>query len=374
MKVLLLTTHLNLGGIGIYTTSLARSLKASGDEVTIASSGGELVNDMKREGISHIEIPVNTSADIGLHTIAAYLKLLPVVNGKPIDIIHAQTRVTEIIAHMLSKKSKAAFVATCHGFFKRRFLRRIFPCWGDYTIAISDAVRQHLVCDFKVPKERVGIIYNGIDMERFKRLASARDKLHIKKEYGLTDHPVVGIISRLSGIKGHRYLIGAFAKALKRIPDIQLLIIGDGRTRYKKGLERQAELLGITQRVKFHCACKDTSIPLSVIDVFCHPSLQEGLGLSILEAMAMEVPVVASDVGGIYTLIKDRSNGLLVPPRDEEALSEAIISILSDKAKASAMAKLSKAAVKEKFTLEAMTKRVSELYKKALKPDSDGEG
>jgi len=367
MKILLLATHLNLGGIGIYTTSLAGQLKALGNEVIVASSGGELIEEIKREGIAHIDIPINTSADIGFHTIVSYLKLLPIVRDKPIDIIHAQTRVTQIIANMLSRRSKAVFITTCHGFFKRRLFRRMFPCWGTHTIAISDAVRQHLVYDFKLPKEKISVVYNGIETKRFNRLVSSEDKLHIKKEYGLSDLPVIGIISRLSSVKGHKYLLGAFASALKKMPDIQLLVVGDGPRKYKERLKSQAEALGITKRVKFHAACRDTAIPLSIIDVFCHPSLQEGLGLSILEAMAMGIPVVASDVGGIYTLIQHKSNGLLVPSKDEEALSSAILDILSDKEKAKIMGKLSRSIVEQKFTIRMMTDGILKVYKKAIK-------
>jgi len=368
MKILLLATHLNLGGIGIYTTSLAVQLKALGNEVIIASSGGELAEDIKQKGITHIDIPVNTSADIGFHTFVSYLKLLPVIRDKSIDIIHAQTRVTQIIAYMLSGKGKTAFVTTCHGFFKRRLFRRMLPCWGMRTIAISDAVRQHLVYDFKLPKERIDVVCNGIELSRFNRLVSSEDRLHIKKEYGLGDSPVIGIISRLSSVKGHKHLLGAFAIALKKMPNIQLLIIGDGPQRYKEGLIAQAEALGIRERVKLHPGCRDTAIPLSVIDVFCHPSLQEGLGLSILEAMAMRLPVAASDVGGIYTLIQHNSNGLLVPSGDEKALSNAIIDILSNKEKAKKMGELSRSIVEKRFTVELMAKGILDVYHKAIVP------
>ena len=374
MKILLLATHLNLGGIGIYTTSLARQLKFMGKEVIIASSGGELVREIEKEGITHIHIPINTSADIGLHTLVSCLKLLPVVRNKQIDIIHAQTRVTQIIASMLSRKTKAVFITTCHGFFKRRLFRRMLPCWGTRTIAISDAVRQHLVYDFKLPKERISVVCNGIETDRFNRLVSFEDKLHIKKEYGLSNLPVIGIVSRLSGVKGHKYLLGAFASLIKKMPNIQLLIIGDGPRKYREMLKDQAEILGITRSVKFHAACRDTSIPLSIIDVFCHPSLQEGLGLSILEAMAMRIPVVASDVGGIYTLIQHKSNGLLVPPKNEEALSSAIYEILCDKKKAKEMGNISRKIVEEKFTVKMMTDGILNVYEEAIKQRKDSKG
>ena len=363
MKVLLLTSHLDIGGVGIYTLSLALSLKEAGVDVIVSSSGGVLVYELEKSGIEHIRIPVNTSSDIGFHTLLSVFKLSSVIRQRGIDIVHAQTRVTQIIAHCLSRKTGAFFVSTCHGFFKMKLFRKIFPCWGARTIAISDAVRQHLVCDLGVSKDSIDIIYNGIDAKKFSPHASTMDKAIIKKQYSLHDGPVIGIISRLSKVKGHQYLLGAFAKVSEKMPDAQLLIVGDGPQKYKDSLDSQAKVLGISSKVYFYPACKDTVIPLSVIDVFCHPSLQEGLGLSILEAMAMELPVVASDVGGIYTLIKHKVNGFLISSMDEQALAEAILQILSDPDMADRMGKASRKIVLKNFTLDIMRDKVIEVYK-----------
>jgi glycosyltransferase involved in cell wall biosynthesis len=365
MKILLITTHMNLGGIGIYTLSLARALQEIGEQVTVASSGGQLIQDLRQLGIGHIQIPVNTSSDIGPHTLWSYFKLKLFVQEQGIDIIHAQTRVTQIIAHMLSKKTDAVFVSTCHGFFKNKLFRRLLPCWGCHSIAISEAVRQHLVCDFKIPKEQTSLIHNGIDIKRFNPEVSVYDKTHIRRQLRLDDGPVVGIISRLSAVKGHKYLLDAFAMIAKKIDRAQLLVIGDGPKKYRNSLESQADFLKLSSKIKFHPACKDTAAPLCVIDVFCHPSLQEGLGLSILEAMAMKIPVVASDVGGIYTLIKHKVNGLLVASMDYEALADGVIEILSDCTMARQMGERSRKIVEENFTLDIMRDKVVEVYRNA---------
>jgi glycosyltransferase involved in cell wall biosynthesis len=367
MRVLLLTSHLDIGGVGVYTLSLAVSLKRAGVDVIVSSGGGALAADLERYGIEHIRVPVNTSSDIGLHTLISIFRLSPVIIQRGIDIIHAQTRVTQIIAHILSRRTGAVFISTCHGFFKMRLFRRMFPCWGAHTIAISDAVRQHLVCDLGVAKDDISVIYNGIDAKIFTPHASAADKALIKKQYSLHTGPVIGIISRLSEVKGHKYLLGAFASVLKNIPDAQLLIVGDGPRRYRDGLNSLITALGISSRVYLHPACRDTVIPLSVIDVFCHPSLQEGLGLSILEAMAMGLPVVASNVGGIYTLIRHKVNGLLVPPMDEHGLAKAISRILSDKDMADRMGRASREIVLRDFTLDMSRDKIIELYE-GVKP------
>jgi glycosyltransferase involved in cell wall biosynthesis len=368
MKVLLLTTHLDIGGLGVYTLSLAQALRSAGLDVFVASSGGALLADLEKSGIQHIHIPVRTSSDIGIHTIASFFKISSIVRRHGIGILHAQTRVTQIISHMVSKRTGAVFISTCHGFFKMKLFRHIYPCWGEHIIAISDAVRQHLIRDLKVSKDSISIVYNGVDAQRFKPNASAADKQLIKKQYSLGKGPVIGIISRLSEVKGHKYLLKAFALVLKRLPDAQLLIIGDGPKKYGDKLKLQAGQLGITSNVYFHPGCKDTVIPLSVIDVFCHPSLQEGLGLSILEAMSMEIPVVASGVGGIYTLIKHEANGLLVSPMDEQALSESIIKIMSNPDMARSMGKASREKILQNFTIDIMRDKVIGVYETVSHP------
>jgi len=366
MNILLLATRLNLGGIGIYVTSLAKALKEKGHHVVVASSGGVLVERLDKAEITHIRLPIDTSADIGPHTFVGYVKLLRIIKEHNIELIHAHTRVTQVIANILFKRKKIHFVTTCHGFFKKRLSRRFFPCWGERVIAISDAVKQHLVSDMRVSKENVRLVYNGIDIRNFTNRYSEDDKKVIKKEYGLKDKRTIGIISRFSDVKGIEYLLGAFGDLLVRFPDLQLLLVGDGRARYVKSLKNLASSLGVDKNVVFHKAVNDTSIPLSIIDLFCLPSVQEGLGLSIIEAMSMGIPVVASDVGGIYTLIKDGKNGFLVPPKNEKALAEALEKVLSDSSLAKKMGDASKAIVSEKFTLDMMSDKIINVYKEVL--------
>ncbi|MFH1645827.1 MAG: glycosyltransferase family 4 protein, partial [Candidatus Omnitrophota bacterium] len=205
--------------------------------------------------------------------------------------------------------------------------------------------------------------YNGIDISRFIDNYSDKDKVLIRKEYGLKDIATIGLIARISEVKGHLYLIEAFRKVLDEYPQVQLLIIGDGSDKYLDKLKKLSVRLKLEEKVLFHKACEDTVMPLSIIDIFCMPSLQEGLGLSLLEAMAMSKPVIASNVGGIYTLIKDKYNGLLVPPKDSISLAAAMLSLLKDKDTARLMGERSKGLVLEKFSLDSMADKVIVLYK-----------
>lgn len=328
MNILYLTTHLNIGGISSYLFTLAKGLKEKGHHVYTASSGGELVQKFTLAGIAHLEIPIKTKSEVDIpKLLPSFIKLKTYIRENNIDIIHANTRVTQVLAYFLSRTTGKPYLVTCHGFFKKRFSRRVFPCWGKMIIAISGPVREHLISDFKVSPERIRVVHNGIDINRFKA-KDLKIKDEIKKKIGLSDGPVVGIIARLSDVKGHIYLIEAMSLAIKKVPGVQLLIAGEGRM--KGDLVKQAARLKIKDNVFFIPNVYDTAEFLSVMDLFVLPSLKEGLGLSLMEAMAAGLGVIGSDVGGIKSLIRDHVNGLLVKPADINGLSEAIIELLSD--------------------------------------------
>jgi len=364
MKVLLLTTHLNIGGVPVYTVNLARGLKNSGIEVYVASGGGVLVKNLAQNGISHLKIGVKTKCEFNPKLIFAFLKLRAFVKKNHIDVVHAQTRVTQVLGYLLSVFTGISYVSTCHGFFKkRRISRRLFNGWGDFCIAISDAVEEHLVNDLGVKPESVFMIYNGVDVEAFSSQVGEDERGLLKKDLGFAKSPVIGSISRLSPVKGLRYLIFAMKDILKEMPEARLLLIGEGPS--KEALMSLAKQLGISESVFFALSTTDTRRFLSIIDVFVFYSLEEGLGLSLLEAMASGKPCVASNVGGVSSIVEDGVTGALVPSKDAHALKEAIMKVLKDEKLARAFAENGRALIKRKFSLEQMVRGVTNVYKKA---------
>ena len=367
MKILLLSTHLNLGGIGVYVLSLAKGLARRGHDVFVASSGGDLVAPLESLGVSHMTINIRTKSEISPKVFLAQRYIAQIIKEKNIEIIHAHTRVTQVLAHLVSKKLGIPYVTTCHGFFKSRLFREIFPCWGNRCLAISEAVREHLVNDLGVKKEEVAVVHNGVEIERFfPDKFNQEQKEKFKKDYGLKNNlPVIGTVARLSSVKGQQYLILAMERILKDNPQTQLLLVGNGPE--KERLFNQVKELNIENKVFFSPPTLDTSVPLSVMDVFVFPSLSEGLGLAIIEAQAMGLPVVASDVGGIYTLVKDGINGFLVQSRDPEALAQAILKLLKDKKLAKEMGKRAKEQARQEFNLKQMCCAIEQAYQHVLK-------
>ncbi len=365
MKILLMTTHLDFGGISSYTVSLAKKLRERGHQVWVASSGGRLEEVLKNHSIPHIKVNVKTKSELNPKVILAIFKLLRFIRQEGIELIHVQTRVTQVVAFYLSKLTKIPYISTCHGFFKPRLSRKIFKFWGDKVIAISDAVRVHLVNDLRVTKDKIELIYNGIDLEEFLKSYTNEQKDEYRREVNLKGGPVVGIIARLSEVKGHKYLLKAAKEILEVRPDVQFLIIGEGPE--KKNLLKLVDELKIKDNVHFAQSVIETTLPLSIMDVFVMPSLQEGLGLSILEAMAKGLPVVASDVGGIYSLVEDGKSGYLIKPRQDLELKEAILRLLKDKRMAEAFGRYGQKKVKSDFSLDDLIKKVENVYQRVLK-------
>ncbi len=364
MKILFLVNHLNIGGITSYIFTLASGLKKKGHNVFIASSGGELLPRFNDLGIVYISIPIKTKNELSPKILFSIFKLSKVIKENKIDILHSNSRTTQVLGVLLHKFTGAKHIFTCHGFFKRRFSRRILPCWGEKIIAISEQVKGHLLDDFKVDLNRISLINNGIDLDKFK-LSTFSQKQEAKSRLGLKSGPVVGILARLSDVKGHKYLIEAMKTVLVDFPDAQLLIAGEGKM--ENELKRLTESLKIEKNVFFALETLDTRDILAAIDIFVMPSLKEGLGLALMEAMASGLAVIGSAIGGIKTLIKDRYNGLLVNPGDSSGIAKAIVYLISNPEKALVLGANARKYIAEEFSEEKMVLKTEELYLECLR-------
>jgi len=362
MNVLLVTTHLNYGGITSYIKSLVKGLKIKGHNVFIASSGGDCLDLFNKLKIQHFYIPIRTKSEISPKIYISFFKLLPFLKEKKIQIIHSQTRVTQVLGWLLSNFIKIPYLSTCHGFFKPKFSRRLFGCWGRMVIAISESVKKHLLEDFNVKEDRIKLIHHGIDLNN---LQPINHKLQIKKKLGLKRERTIGIIARLSEVKGQRELIYTFKLVREEYPDVQLLIVGEGKI--KPQLLDLTSELKIREDVLFLPSTSDISKVLGVFDVFCSPSLKEGLGLSLMEAMGYGIPVIASKTGGITDLIKDGETGLLVEIQDIKGLASAILRLLKDDNIAEDIRKNAREFIKENFSLEKMVNQTIEVYEECLR-------
>lgn len=226
-------------------------------------------------------------------------------------------------------------------------------------LAVSDYVRRRLVVSDHVPASLVDVLYNGVDLSRFRPVAeSARA---IRARLGLPpDGEVVTSVGQLIDFKGLDYLIDA-AALLRTRPGLTVLVVGDGDRR--DALAAQIDRLGLAGRVRLLGKRDDVHALLAASDLFVCPSVwDEALGYVILEAMAVGLPAVASRVGGIPEVVREGETGLLVPPRDATALAGAIASLLDDPARRRAMGQAGRRIVGEDFSMERAIAATVDLY------------
>ncbi len=366
MRILLLTTHLNIGGISTYTVTLAKALKSKGHEVFVASNGGVLTPELTQAGISHIKIDILTKSELSPKVFRAVFEISKIVKRLGIDIIHSQTRITQAAGFFISKSCGIPMVTTCHGFFRRNIGRTILPAWGEKVIAISDAVRENLINYFGVNKDRVCLIYNGIEVKKFLKDFQEEEKDKLKDKFGIKrNYSVIGMIARFTPDKGYYTLLRAFYRIVREKPNVQLVLVGGGDR--KQDIINLSQRLDISDDVIFVKPQINTVNALAVMDVFMFtPERREGLGLALLEALASGKPVVATNVGGISSIVEDGVNGFLVEPSKPEVLVEPVLKLLKDKALYAKMAQAGRETVVGKFSINGMADKTEELYKEVI--------
>jgi len=362
MRILLLTTHLNIGGISTYTVSLAKALKLKGHEVHVASSGGMLAPELEAAGISHINADISTKSELSPKVFRAIFEISKIAKRLGINVVHSQTRITQVIGFFASRLCGIPSVTTCHGFFRKNIGRIILPSWGEKVIAISDAVKENLISYFGVDEDRVSMIYNGIDAKKFLKDFSEEERDRIKDELGIKrDSSVIGMIARFTPDKGHDTLLYGLRGILKERPDTQLVFVGDGEK--KQDMIDLSQRLNLSDNVVFIKPQLNTVNALSVMDIFMFtPARREGLGLVLLEALASGKPVVATSVGGISSIIDDNVNGFLVEPSKPELLAGPVLRLLNDKALYARMAASGRETVIRKFSINEMADKTEKVY------------
>jgi len=208
-------------------------------------------------------------------------------------------------------------------------------------------------------------IYSGIELDRFHPV-SVQEKNRLRAEWGLHEHDaVIGMVSKLWEGKGHAFLIRAFKEIKKEKPQARLVIVGEGYLMESlKALVSQIEL---SDAVIFTGFLEDVPRVIATFDVAVLPSYFEGMGRVLLEAMAMEKPVVGTRVGGIPDLIEEGLNGYLVSPGNEKELASAVLKVLNDKDLALKMGHAGRKKMTDRFSAESMVRSIEEVYCELLK-------
>ncbi len=249
-----------------------------------------------------------------------------------------------------------------HGTVEERKRNIVIQRWVwkhiDQVLGVSEAHRMKLAQVIGFPLNKIKIIGNGIDLNRF---SVQGDKARIRGQLGLPlEGCYIGAVGGLRPVKDHALLLRAMAKLMGRSEALRLVVSGGGPL--ADTLQSQALSLGIQGRTHFLGARDDIHNILNTLDIFVLPSKSEAMPLSLLEAMACGLPVVASAVGGIPEMVENGQTGMLVPPKDETALVAALERLIANEKERTAMGIAARQAVEKRYGLEAMVKEYEALY------------
>jgi lipopolysaccharide heptosyltransferase II len=354
MNILQILPELNVGGVETGTLDLARDLVARGHKSVVVSNGGRMVAQLQSDGSTHYSLPVHKK---NLFTMVRCLsKLVSIIQKEKIDIVHARSRVPAWIAFFACRRTQAHFLTTCHGYYSSHFFSRVMG-WGEIVIAISEVVGRHMVRDFSTPAEYIRVIPRSVDVAKF---SLPRAPKKDPKTF------TVVIIGRIVPLKGHPYFLKAMARVLRQMPSVKVQIIGDAppkRQPYKEELMLLARRLGISDKVEFLGSRSDIPQLLTHADCLVLSTVtQEAFGRVIIEAQAAGVPVVATRVGGVVEIIEHEKTGLLVMPKDTDAMSDAVLRILNNPDFAASLVAEAKKKIEARYTLAHMAEATIAVY------------
>jgi len=300
MNILLLCTHLNPGGISRYILNLSYGLSGAGDKVFVASCGGPWERKLSKR-CEFVRIPIHTKSIFSIKVLICLPKIIFLIKRNNIDIIHANTRVTQFLAALASLLCGVPYVSTFHGFYSGCLRRKFLKLGGAKAIAVSSSVKEYLTGRLGFKSGDVYVVYNGIFFSEF-------NGINRPESLSLKDLEL-GIFSRLSKEKEVERAILLLPEVLRVYPGIKLIIAGEGRQKSylknlseEKNLSASIEFIGIAEPVDF----------FKGIDILLFPSSSEGLGFSVLEAKAAGCVVIASSAGGLTEIIKDNYDGFLL--------------------------------------------------------------
>jgi glycosyltransferase involved in cell wall biosynthesis len=304
------------------------------------------------------------------HAVRIGIKLIIFLKKEKIDIVQTFHIGSDIYGTLVSKIAGVSAIISSRrdlGFCENKsyytFLRRLLNLMVSKTICVSHSVRNTIINREKIKIKKIVTIYNGVDLNIFKNSVNKELKA---KEIGLNPNvPIIGTIANIRPIKGLEYLIHAAQRVLSEFPDAQFIVAGGcvpGSEKYYNYLKSLIIDNNLKHNFFFLGERKDAKEIISILDIFVLPSLSEGFSNTVIEAMAMGKPVVATNVGGNPEAVLPNINGILVHSRDAEAISKAVIKLITTKNLVKRMGNNGRKRVEEFFKLDSMIKEMEKLY------------
>ncbi len=336
---------------------------------------GDFVEEARTSGVPVIVVDSMRRAIRPWRDWAAYRELRQLFRRLQPDIVHTHSSKAGILARLAAKaEGVPRMVHTIHGLpfhdYENWLVNHVYIAlerraakYTDLLISVCDAMTAKAVAAGIAPREKFVTIYSGMDVEPF--LRGAHDRAALRRELGIPNDPVVvGVIARISPLKGHEFVLRAAPSILEKHPDVLFLFVGDGHIRAK--METLARRQGVFERVVWAGLRDYREIPglIATMDLVVHTSLREGLARVLPQALLSGVPVVSYDVDGAREVVVNGQTGWLVEPESIGGLANAVSEALSNPARAREMAQLGRQVCEQRFRSDVMVAAIAAEYRR----------
>jgi sugar transferase (PEP-CTERM/EpsH1 system associated) len=356
---------LDTGGQEVMVARLVERLDPAHFRSTVISlqGGGWLADQLASRGMS--VLCLNAPEAWSPATIGRVAEIL---RRERVDVVHCHNRKAVLyggLATFLAPHSRLVY--TKHGASHwdggpTALLGRLVMRRSRAIVAVSQDIERGVLDGNWADRNRLHTVLNGVDLTQFH---ARTDRASVRQAVGIPPQArVVGTVARLSPEKDQASLLAAFAKVAPAMPEARLVLVGGGPLR--AALEAQARELRITERTHFLGERQDVAELLGAMDVFCLPSLTEGTSLTLLEAMATGLPVVATSVGGTPEVVAAGASGLLVEPGRPDLLADALQQVLHSESLAARFGEAGREIVRARYSMQSMVERYAGIYQRVL--------
>jgi len=353
------------GGQEIRILAESQAFIERGYSVTIAADPrSQLFERANKTGINTVPISMHKGIDL-----RALIKLVRVIRNHNIDIVHTHSSVDARYGGLAARLTSRPVVRSRHlsTLIKRSPLSwLLYMKLADRVITSAESIRQEMIHRNRMSSNKIVAIPAGIDEKKF---SLDRDLPNIRSKLGLSDSDfIIGIIAVIRSWKGHKYLIDAINILKDHIPNIRLLIVGDGPIR--KEIEQKIVQDGLVNHVFLTGHQADPPPYIKAMDIVVLPSYSnEATSQALPQAMAMKRPIIATNIGGLPEVVIHEKTGLLVPPRDVESIAATIQRLFDEPELRIQLANSGYRHILEHFTFSHMIDKTESVYRSILKPE-----
>lgn len=372
-RVLMFVQSLDLGGSETQCVEIARNLKEDGYKVTVGClrADGPLRARLKEVGLECAEFPVRTSL-LRPNALLQMFKLVFFIRKRKFDVVHTNDLYSNLFAVPAAWLARVPVIISSRRDLgrwwwytpvRRKILRRVQEL-STRVLVNSEAVRQELLIKDGFRPEKIQVVYNGIDAEKYSQVAGDREQLlpGVSSNRKL----IITVGNMHTGAKGHGDLIEAARTVREGHPEARFILAGDGEMR--QFFEEQVRAAGLAEMFVFLGHRTDIAALLACCDIGVLASRTEGLPNAVLEYMAAGLPVVATSVGGVPEILENEANGLLIPPENPRALSSALLCLLKDEEMRKRLGRAGRERVLAQFNFANVMARLRQLYKNPRHP------